>query len=162
MTFRHIVLVVLVLVFCSCKKNKKPNTNIDSHKIYQLADAGWKSKKVNRYLGGINYTVTEVPLQYYILKDQGRENLQHVDSIYKAHDRERVLEIEFHHDEEKDLLLSEFTNKNYEESVKYMAFKIQKDFKAITSSKDTISCLGVQFERNFKVCLLYTSPSPRD
>jgi len=47
--------------------------------------------------------------------------------------------------------LSEFTNKNYEEAVKYMAFTITKDFTIVTSSKDTISCAGVQFERNFKV-----------
>jgi len=151
MTFKNIMLVVLVLVFCSCKKDEKSIAKTDSYKIYQLADAGWKAKKVNRYLGNINYTVTEVPLQYYILKDQGDENLQKVDSIYKSHHRERVLEIEFHHDEEKDLLESEFTKRNYEESVKYMAFKIQKDFTIVTSAQDTIQCAGVQFERNFKV-----------
>ena len=151
MTIKNIVLVVLVLAFCSCNKGKERNTSIGASKLYQLADAGWKSKRINRHLGGINYTVTEVPLQYYILKDQGDSNLDRVDSIYQSHARERVLEIEFHHEEEQDLLTSEFTNKDYEESVKYMAFTIQKDFKIVTSSQDTISCNGVQLERNFKV-----------
>lgn len=119
--------------------------------FYNLANAGWKSKKINHYINGINYTATEVPIAYYILKDQGDSNLAKVDSIYQKHNKERVLEIEFHHDEEKDLLSSEFTNRNYEESVKYFAFTIRKDFSVITSSKDTIQCSGVQFERNFKV-----------
>jgi len=118
---------------------------------YRLENIGWKSKKINRYINTINYTATEVPIAYYILKNQGDTDLNKVDSIYKSHQKERVLEIEFHHDEEKDLLGNEFTNRGYEEAVKYMAFTIQKDFTVVTSSQDTISCAGVQFERNFKV-----------
>jgi len=143
-------ILLLVLVVFSCKK-KEEVVQDNSEKFFRLENVGWKSKQVNRYINTINYTATEVPIAYYILKDQGSDDLKKVDSIYKAHKRERVLEIEFHHDEEKDLLLSEFTNRNYEEAVKYMAFAIKKDFTVVTSSNDTIQCAGVQFERNFKV-----------
>ena len=145
----YLFLIVMVFVFSSCKKDVVKTQEYDE--LYRLAEIGWKSKKINHYINNINYTATEVPIAYYILKDKGENNLQLVDSIYNAHKRERVLEIEFHHDEEKDLLLNEFTNKSYEDAVKYMAFTIKKDFKIVTNSKDTISCAGVQFERNFKV-----------
>jgi len=138
------------LCFISCNKEKN-NTENSYDEFYQLEHIGWKSKKINRYINTINYTATEVPIAYYILKDQGDSDLKKVDSIYNTHKRERVLEIEFHHDEEKDLLLNEFTNRSYEDAVKYMAFTITKDFSIVTSSKDTIACAGVQFERNFKV-----------
>jgi len=148
--FRYYILALLCCCFISCKKETKEAEQVYDE-YYQLANTGWKSKKINHYINTINYTATEVPIAYYILKDQGEENLAHVDSIYEAHKRERVLEIEFHHDEEKDLLLSEFTNKSYEDAVKYMAFTIKKDFTIVTSAQDTIQCAGVQFERNFKV-----------
>jgi len=138
------------LCLASCRKEVK-NTEKVYDEYHRLANIGWKSKKINQYISGINYTATEVPIAYYILKDQREADLKKVDSIYKSHEKERVLEIEFHHDEEKDLLLNEFTNKTYEEAVKYMAFTIRKDFTVVTSSQDTISCAGVQFERNFKV-----------
>jgi len=138
------------LCLVSCQKEVKGTEKIYDE-YYRLENIGWKSKKINSYINSINYTATEVPIAYYILKNHGNSDLKKVDSIYNTHKNERVLEIEFHHDEEKDLLLSEFTNKSYEEAVKYMAFTIQKDFTVVTSSQDTISCVGVQFERNFKV-----------
>jgi len=144
-----IVLMVCICLVSCVKETKGTEQAFDEY--YRLDNIGWKTKKINRYINTINYTATEVPIAYYILKNQGNSDLKKVDSIYNTHKKERVLEIEFHHDEEKDLLLSEFTNRNYEEAVKYMAFTIQKDFTIITSSQDTISCAGVQFERNFKV-----------
>jgi len=150
LTNLYYILILLCFSLVSCKKEIK-----DTEQVYdayhRLSNIGWKSKKINHYINTINYTATEVPIAYYILKDQGSNDLKKVDSIYNVHKRERVLEIEFHHDEEKDLLLGEFTNRSYEEAVKYMAFAIQKDFTIVTSSNDTISCAGVQFERNFKV-----------
>jgi len=147
---RLYILTIICVSLISCKKEIKDTEQVYDE-YYRLANIGWKSKRVNRYINTINYTATEVPIAYYILKDQGSDDLKKVDSIYETHKRERVLEIEFHHEEEKDLLMSEFTNRNYEEAVKYMAFAIQKDFTIVTSSQDTISCAGVQFERNFKV-----------
>lgn len=120
------------------------------YKFYNLKQQGWKSKRITQFIDDINYTATEVPLQYYISK-----NLEHkpqlVDSIYRTNHRERVIEIEFQHVDQKDLLQQEFTHKTYEESVRYMAFAIEKDFKVITSSNKIITCSGVQLERNFKV-----------
>ena len=159
-------IVLLLLILISCKKERKKETeNFD--KIYRLEQMGWKSKSVNRYFNNINYTVTEVPLYYYIMKSEGREDLSKVDSIYKSMERERVLEIEFHHDEEKDLLQPEFTKRSYEDGVKYLAFTIQQDFKVVTGSGDTIACAGVQFERNYKVApfkraMLYFGEIPPD
>lgn len=147
---KKILFIVVLFGLFSCKKQVIEAEEIET-KIYRLANVGWKSKKLNSYINDINYTVTEVPLQYYILNNRGNDDLTVVDSIYKSHEKERVLEIKFHHDEEKDLLQKEFTNKSYTDGVKYMAFAMKKDFKIVTSSQDTINCSGVQFERNFKV-----------
>ena len=137
--------------FTSCTKSNKERAITEDYKFFNLAVDGWKSKRINQYINTINYTATEVPLQYYILKDNQDFEPKVVDSIFKLHEKERVLEIEFHHDEEQDLLQKQFTNLAYDEAVKYMAFKIQKDFKVVTNTNDTIICSGVLFERNFKV-----------
>lgn len=137
----------------------------EDYKFFNLAVDGWKSKRINQYIKNINYTATEVPLQYYILKENQNFEPKKVDSIFKLHKNERIVEIEFSHDEEKDLLLKDFTNMPYENAVKYMSFKMKKDFKVVTSSKDTVVCSGVLFERNFKVApfkraLLYFGDIP--
>jgi hypothetical protein len=123
----------------------------EDYKFFNLAADGWKSKRINQYINNINYTATEVPLQYYILKDNQDFEPKKVDSIFKLHKNERIVEIEFSHDEEKDLLQKEFTKLPYDKAVEYMAFKMSNDFQVITSSNDTIPCSGVLFERNFKV-----------
>lgn len=150
---KKIILIVIISTICftSCTKSKKERAITEDYKFFNLAVDGWKSKRINQYINTINYTATEVPLQYYILKDNQDFEPKAVDSIFKLHEKERVIEIEFHHDEEKDLLQKEFTNLDYDKAVEYMAFKIQKDFKAVTSTNDTIICSGVLFERNFKV-----------
>jgi hypothetical protein len=150
---KKLVLILIMSTFCftSCTNGKKERAITEDYKFFNLAVDGWKSKRINQYINDINYTATEVPLQYYILKDNQNFEPKAVDSIFKLHEKERVLEIEFHHDKEQDLLQKEFTNLAYDEAVKYMAFKIQKDFKVVTSTNDTIVCSGVLFERNFKV-----------
>ncbi|MBQ0740898.1 hypothetical protein J9332_42155, partial [Aquimarina celericrescens] len=85
------------------------------------------------------------------LKNEGVNNFEKVDSIYESLKNERVIEVEFQQEKEEDLLKSEYTNLDYESAVKYMSFSIEKDFKVVTQSGDTISCSGVTFERNFKV-----------
>lgn len=151
--FRVFLLVLLstsILPVSSCKNKDRLDVASSKYSWFNFENQGWKSKRVTQFVGDINYTATEVPLQYYILKSIG-SNYASVDSIYKANDRERVIEIEFQHADQVDLLLSDYTNKSYKDAVKYMAFNIRKDFKVITSSHDTISCAGVNFERNFKV-----------
>ncbi|MGH1387333.1 hypothetical protein [Kordia sp.] len=146
------IVCIIFLSVISCSKSPKENLITEDYKFFNLAvDDGWKSKRINQYINNINYTATEVPLHYYILKDNQNFEPKKVDSIFKLHKNERIVEIEFSHDEEKELLLKNFTNMSYDKAVEYMAFKIQKDFKVITSSKDTIVCSGALFERNFKV-----------
>lgn len=142
----------LILLITSCN-NKEDTTTIEdiNLRLDNLADNGWKSKKINQYIKNINYTATEVPVEYYIIKEEGLTNLKKIDSISIAHKNERVIEFQFSHDEEKDLFLNEFTNRNYEETVKYIAFSIQDDFSVVTSKGDTINCSGATLERNFKV-----------
>lgn len=147
-------LIVILIIFASCLiscTQKAEKVVTEDYKFFNLEVDGWKSKRINQYIKDINYTATEVPLHYYILKEHQDYEPKQIDSIYKIHQKERVMEIEFSHDEELDLLQKEFTNLPYEEAVKYMAFKIQKDFKVVTSSNDTITCSGALFERNFKV-----------
>lgn len=146
--FASFIVIVSILLFTNCKPDSK-SINKD-YKFYNLQQQGWKSKRVNKFVDDINYTATEVPLQYYILKNN-QDNPQIVDSLYTVNNKERVIEIEFEHSEQEDLLKQEFTSKSYEDAVKYMAFTIEQDFTVVTSSNDTIKCSGVNFERNFKV-----------
>ena len=165
-----ICLVAVIFAFSSCKKKEDASgkrSEIES-RYYRLQNIGWKSKTYNQYVGGINFTATEVPIQYYMLKDQGSEDLARIDSLYEANKTERIVEFSFQQDEEKDLLLKEFTGMTYEESVKYMSFALNKDFYVVTSKNDTIPCSGVNFERSFKVApnqkvlLFFSGIGPND
>lgn len=94
---------------------------------------------------------TQNPIQYYLLKDQGNDNLKHINSLYKENKTERVIAFTFAQDEEKDLLAKDFTGMDYSAAVKYLSFGIDKDFYVVTSKKDTILCSGVIYERNYKI-----------
>lgn len=159
-------IIIGFLSFAACKKTPK-NNNQSTYKVFSLNHQDWKSKRVTQFINDINYTATEVPLEYYFLKNN-LSNSSKIDSLYKLNAKERVIEIEFQHVKESDLLLQDYTNKTYEEAVKYMAFTIEKDFMVITSSNDTIKCSGVNFERNFKlapfkrVLLYFTDINPQD
>ena len=145
------VLICLVGMFFSCTERNNESTIKIEDKIFEMESNGWKSKSIAFTFSDIQYKATEVPLQYYILKNEGSSNLEKVDSIYQSVKEERIVEFEFQQEDSKDLLQAEFTNKDYEASVKYMSFYIERDFKVVTQSGDTIRCSGVNFERNFKV-----------
>ncbi|WP_299254027.1 hypothetical protein [uncultured Aquimarina sp.] len=147
----YILFLMGILLFVSCQKEKKVPKSESEYKLFNLEQAGWKSKSVSHLFSQIEYKATLVPLQYYILKNEGSKNLAKIDSIYESLKNERILEVEFQQEKEDDLLKSKYTNRDYETSVKYMSFYIENDFKAVTQSGDTIDCSGVTFERNFKV-----------
>ena len=145
------VLLLLPLLF-SCKKEVKASDDSEIRdRYFQLEKRGWKSKTYNQLVDGINFTATEVPIQYYLLKDKGNQELISVDSLYEANKTERIIEFTFTQDEEKDLLSEDFTKLSYTDGVKYMSFGLDKDFYVVTSKKDTITCSGVTFERNYKI-----------
>lgn len=153
----------------SCKKEDKVIDDSEIRdKYFQLEKIGWKSKVHNQLIDDINFTATEVPIQYYLLKDKGNEDLFLVDSLYQANKTERVIEFTFHQDEEKDLLDEKFTGMSYEDGVKYMSFGLDRDFYVVTSKKDTIKCSGVIYERNYKIApfqkvlLLFSGIEPDD
>ncbi|TRW27553.1 hypothetical protein FMM05_02625 [Flavobacterium zepuense] len=165
-----LMLIMLLPLLLSCnKEDKKPVDDSEiRYRYFQLENNGWKSLSHTQMVDGISYTATEVPLPYYILKDIGSDDLFKVDSIYKANNKERLIEFEFLHNGEKDLLGKEFTNLNYKDGVEYMSFNIQKDFVVVNQNNDTIQCSGVTFERNFKVApyhkllLFFTGINPDD
>lgn len=149
-------LLVFTLLVLSCdKKDNKNIKDIDDsvirYKLFQLEDIGWKSKNNSQQIEDISFTATEVPIQYYLLKDQGNSDLFNIDSLYNQNKFERIIEFTFEQENEEDLLKEDFTSLSYEEGVKYMSFKMENDFYVVTSRKDTIKCSGVNYERNFKV-----------
>jgi len=148
--FQYLMGLVIILFLVSCGDEPKKDVANSVFKSYAWEQQGWKSMKSHHYIGEINYTATEVPLQYYLLKSFEGDYAK-VDSVYEANAKERIIEVEFQHAEQTDLLEAKYTSKSYQDAVKYMAFKIEKDFKIVTSSNDTIVCSGVNFERNFKV-----------
>lgn len=142
-------LLFFFTLFFSC--SKKPDNSIQD-KIFEFSNTKWKSQSISHHISYINYKATEVPVNYYISKNIPKSiSNKDKDYIYSAHRRERIIEFEFQHDNNDDLLKSDFTQKKYSEAVKYMAFAIKKDFSVVTTSGDTINCLGVTFERNFKL-----------
>lgn len=147
-----VFLFLIIIALFSCKKE---GGAIDDSEIrdryFQLEKIGWKSKVYNQLVDGINFTATEVPIQYYLLKDKGTSDLFLVDSLYEENKRERIIEFTFHQEEEKDLLDNKFTGMTYEEGIKYLSFGMDRDFYVVTSKKDTIACSGVLYERNYKV-----------
>lgn len=165
---RKLFLPIILFAFFanfSCNNPEDAEQNID-YKFFNLKQQGWKSKRITQFTNDINYSATEVPLHYYLLKNIGTD-YKKVDSIYNVNSKERIIEIEFQHSNQSDLLLEEYTQKTYEDAVKYMAFNIEQDFTVVTSSNDTIKCSGVNFERNFKVApfkrlLLYFNNIPPD
>lgn len=164
--FLSAFLVLVLIVFVSCNNSSKRKVE-SNYKFFNIQQQSWKSKRVTQFINDINYTATEVPLQYYLLKNTNNDQKK-ADSIYSANAKERIIEVEFQHSNEADLLLSNYTNKSYDDAVKYMAFTIEKDFTVVTSSNDTIQCSGVNFERNFKVApfkrllLYFNNINPND
>ncbi|MDO5969001.1 hypothetical protein Q4Q35_04200 [Flavivirga aquimarina] len=160
------MLLLILSITISCNKPSKTKKQSE-YKIYNFEQQGWKSKRITHFINDINYTATEVPIQYYLLKNN-QSNYDKVDSLYQLNAKERIIEIEFQHTNEADLLLEDYTDKTYEEAVKYMAFAIKKDFTVVTSSNDTIQCSGVNFERNYKVApfkrvlLYFNNINPKD
>ena len=144
--------ILLIFILFSCKKDDKATDDSEIRdRYFNLEKIGWKSRVYNQYVDDINFTATEVPIQYYLLKDKGNENLVFVDSLYEENKTERIIEFTFHQDEEKDLLENNFTGMSYEDGVKYMSFGLDKDFYVVTSKNDTINCSGVTYERNYKI-----------
>ncbi len=138
---------LLLFVFFSCNPNKDTSTE---YLNFNLGKHYWKSNKITHFVGNISYSATEVPLEYYLNKASDNNPIK-IDSISKEHSKNRIIEFEFQHIKDIDLLESKYTHKSYDESVKYMAFETEHDFMAVTSNNDTILCAGVHFERNFKI-----------
>ncbi len=166
---KFLTCVVLGMSFLySCNRSTKvENSTTENYKLFNLEQAGWKSKSVTQQLSNLSYTATLVPIQYYILKELGEENRTKVDSVAEHHKLERVIELEFQHNTKDDVLLSKYTKKDYESSVKYIASTIAKDFMIVTTSGDSINCSGVTLERNFKIApfkrvLLYFGNVPEE
>ncbi len=168
--FNKLFYLFFVLTFFSCKKEEGGNTG-DSEirdRYFNLEKIGWKSRQYTQKVDDIGFIATEIPIQYYLLKDKGNENLQLVDSLYELNKSERVIEFTFQQDEEKDLLSNDFTGMDYTSAVKYMSFGLDKDFYVVTSKKDTILCSGVTYERNYKIApyqkvlLFFSGIDPND
>lgn len=148
----RLIFVLSVFILSSCKKD--PQSIDDSeirNRYFNLEKIGWKSRVYTQKVDDIGFTATEVPIQYYLLKDMGTDSLRTVDSLYEQNKKERIIEFTFQEEEEKDLLSKDFTGIEYTDAVKYMSFGLDKDFYAVTSKNDTIKCSGVTYERTYKI-----------
>ncbi|MDR6763826.1 hypothetical protein J2Y38_004050 [Flavobacterium sp. 2755] len=166
-----IIFVFLLFALFSCKKDPQTSNFDDSEirdRYFNLEKIGWKSRMYTQKVEDIGFTATEVPVQYYLLKDLGTEDLKMVDSLYEENKRERVMEFTFQQEEEKDLLSKDFTGMEYTDAVKYMSFGLQNDFYVVTSKNDTIQCSGVTYERSYKIApyqrvlLFFSGIDPND
>lgn len=168
--FTKLTICIFLVFFISCKENEERTQKEEdiSFRFYNLENQGWRSKMHSQKIENLKFTATEVPIQYYLLKEIGNNDLVKIDSIYENNKRERIIEFSFEDDKGRDLLEERFTLMDYETSVKYMSFSIEKDFYVISSNKDTIRCTGSLFERNFKVgsfnkvLLFFSDINPND
>ena len=118
-------------------------------KTFSLEGQEWKSKVRTQFSNEIYYRATEVPNEYYILKNSESANIS--EETITSTSNERIIEFEFEHFDALDLLEQEHTALPYSKSVEYMAFTIKNDFKIVTSANDTLACSVVHFDRHFKV-----------
>lgn len=169
----NILFFLIAVIFISCdiasgKKEAVDKVAEISFRYYNLENQGWKSKNYTQIVDDISFTATEVPLQYYLLKSNGKDALITVDSLYEKNKTERIFEFVFQEENEKDLLAEEFTGLDYKSSVTYMSFKVQKDFYVVTTFNDTIPCSGVLFEQSHKIVpynklmLFFSGINPED
>lgn len=135
---------------CDTKNKSSIANNQISYKNYEGSGQNWKSKTVSHFGTDITYRATEIPKNYFFTKNL-KGTSEHIDSIVKNTGLERIIEFEFENSDGEDLLESQFTQMDYDDSVIYLANTIQKDFKIVTSTNDTLSCIGVQLERHFQV-----------
>jgi hypothetical protein len=163
------VFISLLLISCNDSQKKGNLSEEDlQYQLFQLENKGWKSKKHSQKVDAIAFTATEVPIQYYLLKELGNGNLSEVDSLYNENSKERIIEFTFQHENEVDLLEEKYTELNYQKSVEYMSFSIERDFYVVTNKNDTLKCSGVLHERNFKtapytkVLLFFSGIDPED
>jgi len=161
--------LLFIVVLISCKKETVGEDDSDLRSRYfQLEKIGWKSKLFTQKVDDISFTAIDIPIQYYLLKDRGTENLFEIDSLYEQNKMERVIEFTFQQDDEKDLLGKGFSLLPYDKTIEYMSFKLNDDFYIVTSKNDTIACNGVSYERNYKIApfqkvlLFFSKIDPND
>ena len=138
------IYILLIIILYSCQTDKEQVEET----IFTNGYTHWKSLSISHHANNIWYKATLVPIQYYLYKNAGILN---IDSLYELNKRERIIEVEFKEDSGKDLLETSYTHLPYDQSVIYMAFKIENDYILITDKNDSIACSGVIFERNYKV-----------
>jgi hypothetical protein len=139
-------------MLASCKKEAETRDDSELRdRYFRLQEIGWKSRTYTQKADDIIFTAVEVPIQYFLLKDKGSEDLFTIDSLYEQNKTERIIEFNFMQDEQKDLMTKAFTGLELTESVKYMSFAIDRDFYVVNSKNDTIACSGVNYERSYKV-----------
>lgn len=164
---RFLCTVALVAIMNSCKSDKNNISDI-KQKYYNLEKIGWKSREYQQQIKDMKYTAIEVPIQYYLLKSIGTDNIESVDTNYEQNKSERIIEFTFSSDKDDSVLLEKYTGLSKDNSLKYMAFGLDKDFYLVTSANDTIRCAGVNYERSYeiapyeRVLLFFTGVNPEE
>jgi len=148
-TSLYSICLLMTFVLASCNTGSG-NTGQEVAKTYSLEGQEWKSKIRTHFSNEIHYRATEVPVAYYILKNSENTGVK-IDSLIQENSDERIIEFEFEHFDKLDLLQEKYSSLSYDKAVQYMAATIKEDYRVVTSSKDTIACTGVHFERHFKV-----------
>lgn len=145
-------LFVLGVFFAvSCSENVARKSSIAETKSFVNDLGTWESKSVTHYSGEMSYSATQLPVSYYVKNNNLDFTDSQIDSIGGTMRKERIIEFRFQHIKGEDLLASHHTHKGYKPSVEYMAFKIKEDFYLKTKNTSRVRCIGVHFERNFKI-----------
>lgn len=149
------ILFLLFLTVLGCEENSQKS----EEKQYSVNGHFWKSMRTVNSINSLDFVATEVPKEYYLIKQFGLEE-KNRDSLIRNMAKERVIEFEIGTRDGQDLFESQFLKKNKKDAVKYIISNIGDDFRVITAKGDTIPCIGVHFEStsnltSFKRLLLY-------
>jgi hypothetical protein len=164
--FLKLITLLIFMSLIGCK-NEDVEEELN-YKYFKLEKQGWKSKTSIEDLGDVKCKATEVPIQYYILKEQKNKGIKYVDSVYQAHKYERIFEVEFDHKENKDLKKAIQSNFSESQLIEYLSFGITEDFSVYNQKRKEYKCQGViyegngNFQDNSKLILFFSDINPTD
>ncbi|WP_196896069.1 hypothetical protein [Aureivirga marina] len=126
-------------------------TIVDGKKLFEIEGKSYWANTRKQVVDDFTFTATQLPMEYYIRKNLGLHKQEAIEKEFEKIKKGRIIDFKIQKEAATDILEEKHSKLPYEEAVKYMAFKIQNDFYGVTSSGDTIPCIGAHFERTFKL-----------
>jgi len=145
----NLVVLIIGLTFALCKNRELVELPVKEFvEAVETKSSGIFSKTI----GDITYSLQYKPLDYVILRElkEDKNNTDKYKELIKEYGQYEYYTLELKANEFNDEILKYnlHSEKDYEDRVKYYAFKFQDDLTLIQDN-DTSHCLSYHFERNY-------------